>query len=98
MAKQPKVTKQLPNPKAKTTRASIKNTIRANIEEEKENIKIEMALGRENIQQALGVGNFKNWEEAFNKEYESVISIKPKAIIQDKKLKVISKRKAKGIL
>lgn len=94
--KQP--TRKLPTIGAKVSKATIKQQLREAIQEEKETIKIEMALARENVQQALGVGNYNNWEECYNREYESVIKIKPRGAIVPRKLKTISSRKPKGIL
>lgn len=55
---------------AKTpNKALIKTFLRAKIIEAVENLRVERALERENINRAVGVGNFKNFQKKFNSEY-----------------------------
>jgi hypothetical protein len=55
---------------AKPNKALIKTFLKAKIIEAVENLRVERALDRENINRAVGVGNFKNFQKEFNSEYE----------------------------
>jgi hypothetical protein len=55
---------------AKPNKALIKAFLRAKIIEAVEDLRVERALDRENINRAVGVGNFKNFQKEFNGEYE----------------------------
>jgi len=55
---------------AKPNKALIKKFLKAKIIEAVENLRVERALERENINRAVGVGNFKNFQKEFNTEYE----------------------------
>jgi hypothetical protein len=55
---------------AKPNKAFIKTFLRTKIAEAVDNLRIERALDRENINRAVGVGKFKNFQKEFNSEYE----------------------------
>ncbi len=50
-------------------KATLKLFLRAKIKETVENLRVERALERDNINRAIGVGNFKAFQKEYNAEY-----------------------------
>ncbi|MGB8691508.1 MAG: hypothetical protein WCD53_29880 [Microcoleus sp.] len=67
----------------------IKITFKAKILEEVENMRIARALERQNINRAIGVGQFDNFEKEFNTEYAKSRTSKD-SIPSKRKLKKVS--------
>lgn len=74
---------------AKPNKALIKAHLRAKIIEAVENMRVERALDRENINRAIGVGNFRSFQKEFNTEYEQIREGKD-SIPSKRKLKKVS--------
>jgi hypothetical protein len=75
---------------AKPNKALIKAAMRAKVYEAVENMRVERALERENINRAVGVGNFENFEKEYNSEYEQSRSSTKDPIPSKRKLKKVS--------
>jgi len=75
---------------AKPNKALIKAAIKAKVIEAVENMRVERALQRENINRAVGVGNFTNFEKEYNSEYEQSRSSTKDPIPSKRKLKKVS--------
>jgi hypothetical protein len=75
---------------AKPNKALIKASVRAKVLEAVENMRVERALERENINRAVGVGNFKNFEKEYNTEYEQSRNSTKDPIPSKRKLKKVS--------
>ncbi|MEG4047816.1 hypothetical protein [Microcoleus sp. Pol17_C1] len=73
----------------KPNQAAMKAFIKAKVTETVENMRVERALDRENINRAVGVGNFKNFEKQYNAEYEQC-RITKDSIPSKRKLKKVS--------
>lgn len=73
----------------KVNQAAIKADMKAKVIEAVENMRVERALERENINRAIGVGNFRNFEKEYNSEYEQSRTNKD-SIPSRRKLKKVS--------
>ncbi|MEG4497579.1 hypothetical protein QUB05_05590 [Microcoleus sp. F10-C6] len=75
---------------AKPNQALIKAAIKMKVLETVENMRVERALERENINRAVGVGNFKNFEKEYNSEYEQSRNGVKDPVPSKRKLKKVS--------
>ncbi len=75
---------------AKPNKALIKAYLKSKTIEAVENLRIERALERENINRAVGVGNFENFEKQYNTEYEQCRNGIKDPIPSKRKLKKVS--------
>ncbi|MEG4032079.1 MULTISPECIES: hypothetical protein [unclassified Microcoleus] len=75
---------------AKPNKALIKAYLKTKTLEAVNNLRIKRALDRENINRAVGVGNFENFEKQYNTEYEQCRNSSKDPIPSKRKLKKVS--------
>lgn len=82
--------------KSKPSQAAIKLFLKQKIDEHVNKLKIERALARENINRAIGVGDFETFEKEFETDYARTSSKRPKQPRKAKLTKLSSN--LKGVL